>query len=494
MQKCMPYVLKQQAINRPDHSAIEFRTHKKTYADVYREATALAGYLQQFDYEKNTVIGIFMDNHADFPVIYFGIQLAGLIAMPINTKLAPTEVAYIIEHSEAKAMFCDTALIEKMAATGMPLAQCFTTEELPTIYAHEPYEASDVDDEDIAVIMYTSGTTGKPKGVMLSYRAIYEASVQWETSSELTAQDRVFICTPLFHCAGLHVFLTPTIMAGGSFIIEEAFSPTQAPTWLRDSQATIFFGVPAMYMLLLNNDDFSTFDLSKLRLFAYGAAPMPYELIAKLRQLFPHVALQNFYGQTENSPCSTTLKGDDVLEKIGSVGKPPTDKTSVRIATPDGEELPNGVVGEIAVKGPQTMTGYLRNPEETAHALRDGWLFTGDLGRLDDDGFLYIVDRQKDMLIRGGENVYPVEVEEVLFQMPEVLEAAVVGIPHPVYGEVPKAYVCLKAGQSLTIESLMSYCSERLAKYKIPMEMEVLEALPRNASGKVLKHVLRSDR
>lgn len=492
MQKRMPLVLKQQAIQQPEKIAFEFRSHKKTYGDVYRQVTALAGYLQQFEYDKDTIIGIFMDNHDDFPVIYFGIQLAGLIAMPINTKLAPAEIAYIIEHSEVKAIFCDTALTSKLDATGMPIAQRFTTEDLPEIYAHAPFETTGVEDEDIAVIMYTSGTTGKPKGVMLSYRAVYEATSQWVESVGLTVQDRMFICTPLFHCAGLHVFLTPIVMAGGTFIIEEAFSPTQTPTWLRDTQATIFFGVPAMYMLLLNNEDFSAFDLSHVRLFAYGAAPMPYELVSKLRKLFPHVSLQNFYGQTENAPCSTTLKGNDVLEKIGSVGKPPTKKTAVRIVGPDGESVPNGVVGEIIVKGPQTMTGYLRNPQETAHALRDGWLFTGDLGRLDDEGFLYIVDRQKDMLIRGGENVYPVEVEEVLFQMPAVLEAAVVGVPHPIYGEVPKAYICLKEGQTLTVEELTAHCVERLAKYKIPVEMELMDALPRNASGKVLKHVLRS--
>lgn len=487
-------VVKTQAMKQPDHHAIEFRGNVLTYQTLYERATTLAAFLQQQRFQKGDILGILMDNHDDFPVVYLAIQYAGLIAMPINTKLAATEIAYILTHSKARAVIVDNKLAEKLAQTDVSLAQTWTQQDLACIYGETyPYIPQTLNDDDIAVVMYTSGTTGKPKGVMLSFSAVYEATAQWVESVELTDKDRMFICTPLFHCAGLHVFLTPTLMAGGAFIIEEAFSPTQTPTWLRDSQATIFFGVPAMYMLLLNNDDFSTFDLSHLRLFAYGAAPMPYELVMKLKKLFPNVALQNFYGQTENAPCSTTLKGQDVIEKIGSVGKPPTAKTAVKIVTPDGALLPNGVVGEIAVKGPQTMTGYLRNPEETAATLKGGWLFTGDLGRMDDDGYLYIVDRKKDMLIRGGENVYPVEVEEVLFQMSEVLEAAVVGIPHPVYGEVPKAYVCLKEGASLTTEQVIAYCTERLAKYKVPVELEIIDALPRNASGKVLKHVLRSD-
>lgn len=487
-------IVKQQALTQPSHNAIEFREHVLTYAQLYERATALAGFLQQQPLEKGEIVGILMDNHHDFPVVYLAIQYAGLVAMPINTKLAATEIAYILQHSEARAVFVDDTLHDKLNDTNVSLTATWTQSNLATMYTQRAvYTPQSLADDETAVVMYTSGTTGKPKGVMLSFNAVYEATAQWVESVELTSADRMFICTPLFHCAGLHVFLTPTLMAGGTFIIEEAFSPTQMATWLRDSEATIFFGVPAMYMLLLNNDDFCTFDLSHLRLFAYGAAPMPYELVMKLKTLFPQVALQNFYGQTENAPCSTTLKGQDVLEKIGSVGKPPTSKTEVKIASPDGEPLPNGVVGEIIVKGPQTMTGYLRNEAETATTLRNGWLFTGDLGRMDDDGYLYIVDRKKDMLIRGGENVYPVEVEEVLFQMPEVLEAAVIGVPHPVYGEVPKAYICLKEGQSLTTEEVIAYCSQHLAKYKVPVDLEMIDALPRNASGKVLKHVLRSE-
>ena len=245
-----------------------------------------------------------------------------------------------------------------------------------------------------------------------------------------------------------------------------------------------------MYSLLLNLPEIKQYNFEHLRLFGYGAAPMPYELVKNLKETFPNVAVQNLYGQTENTPASTSLLDENALTKIGSVGKPLA-KTEVRLINPDGELVQIGEVGEICVKGPQVMKGYLRNPEETALAVRDGWLHTGDLGRFDEEGFLYIVDRKKDMIIRGGENIYPIEIEEVLYQIPEVLEAAVVGVPHELYGEVPKAFVVVKEGQHLSEQHVLNYAKTQLAKYKVPYEVEFLAELPRNASGKVLKHTLR---
>ncbi|MMZ60493.1 Long-chain-fatty-acid--CoA ligase [compost metagenome] len=217
---------------------------------------------------------------------------------------------------------------------------------------------------------------------------------------------------------------------------------------------------------------------------------MPYELIKKVKQIFPQAKVQNLYGQTENAPGATTLKDPHALSKVGSVGQP-LPGCQVRIVDDEGFEVPVGEVGEIIIKGPHVMKGYLNNPEATALTMREDWMLSGDLGRMDDEGFLYIVDRKKDMIIRGGENIYPIEVEEVLFEIPAVLEAAVIGIPHEIYGEVPKAYVVIKDGNGLTEEEVIAFCEKRLAKYKVPFHVEFLDALPRNASGKVLKTVLR---
>jgi len=307
---------------------------------------------------------------------------------------------------------------------------------------------------------------------------------------DMTNEDRMFICTPLFHCAGLHVFAMPMFYKGGTLVIEEAFSPTNTLEQLATTAATIFFGVPAMYSIILNTPDFKEHEFKNLRLLCYGAAPMPYELVKQVKETFPNVKVQNLYGQTENSPAATSLLDVDALTKIGSVGKPLA-QTEVRVVDSFGETVPAGEVGEICVKGPQVMKGYLRNPEETARTMKDGWLYSGDLGRFDEEGYLYIVDRKKDMIIRGGENIYPIEIEEVLYQLPEILEAAVVGLPHEVYGEVPKAFVVLKEGKFLDEEAILAYCRTQLAKYKVPHEIEFLDELPRNASGKVLKHTLR---
>lgn len=486
-------VLTQHALERPEKSAIIFENTEWTYRELYNNAKKIASYLQSRGYEKGDIIAQFMLNSDLFMAVYYGVQLAGCTVMPINTKLAPPEVDYIFMHSEAKAIFYDDALIETKNATTYRFEEELNLQDIRAILADDSYvndSFASLDKDDTAVVMYTSGTTGKPKGVMLTHRNIYETAEIWAESMDMTSEDRMYICTPLFHCAGVHVFAVPMMYKGGTVIISEAFSPEHTLDDLVATKATIFFGVPAMYIMLLNKPNLSSYKFEHMRLFKYGAAPMPYELIKQLKEVFPNVTLRNAYGQTENSPAASSLADEYVLEKVGSVGRP-LSRTEIKIVSVDGEELPPGEVGEICVRGPQVMKGYLRNPEETQLAIRDGWLFTGDLGRFDEEGFLFIVDRKKDMIIRGGENIYPIEVEEVLYQIPEILEAAVVGVPHEVYGEVPKAFVVFKEGRNVTEEQILHYATSQLAKYKVPYEIEVLEALPRNASGKVLKHILR---
>ncbi len=489
----MTNVLTQHALDRAEETAIVFGDTQWTYRELYRNAKKIASYLQSKGYGKGDIIAQFMLNSDLFMAVYYGVQLAGCTVMPVNTKLAPPEVDYIFTHSAAKVLFYDDALQETLDVTNYHFDERLNLANILEIVEGDSFfigEFASLDPEDTAVVMYTSGTTGKPKGVMLSHRNIYETAEIWSDSMNMTNEDRMYICTPLFHCAGSHVFAVPMMYKGGAVIISEAFSPTSTLQDLVKTEATIFFGVPAMYTLLLNNPNVASYNFEHLRLLCYGAAPMPYELVKRLKETFPKVAVQNLYGQTENTPAATSLLDDAALLKIGSVGKPLA-RTEVKLVNSEGEEVATGEVGEICVRGPQVMKGYLRNPEETDFAIRDGWLYTGDLGRFDEEGYLYIVDRKKDMVIRSGENIYPIEVEEVLYQIPQVLEAAVVGIPHEIYGEVPKAFVVLKEGQTLTEEQILAYSHQHLAKYKVPYEVEFLDTLPRNASGKVLKHTLR---
>ncbi|NME04976.1 long-chain fatty acid--CoA ligase [Psychrobacillus sp. BL-248-WT-3] len=484
---------------RPNHIITQFNGREITYSAFYEKAKRLAGFFQAKGYQQEDVIALYLNNSDYFLICYYACQLGGFTVMPVNTKLAAPEIEYIFKHSEAKTLVYDVRLepvlyeIPETFEGFLHTIQVGGDNTLEAIFADSSLVMNEVaiNEQQTSVIFYTSGTTGKPKGVMLSAQNVYATAQIWGEAMDLNERDRMQIVAPLFHCAASHVFSIPVIYAGGTIVIEEAFSPEQALTTMEQEKITIFFGVPAMYSILLNTSKIKQIELPSLRLLTYGAAPMPYELVRKVKSLFPNVKVQNLYGQTENSPAATTLKDHFALDKVGSVGEP-LPKTEVQVVDEFGDQLPHGQVGEIVVKGPQVMKGYLKNEEETNRAIQNGWLYSGDLGRFDEDGLLYIVDRKKDMIIRGGENVYPVEVEEVLYQIPELLEAAVVGVPHTVYGEVPKAFVVLKDGNEITEEEILAFCSKRLAKFKMPVEVDFMESLPRNASGKVLKNSLRN--
>ncbi|MGG0656666.1 class I adenylate-forming enzyme family protein [Rummeliibacillus pycnus] len=487
------------AKQQPNHLITQFNGRNTTYAEFYEQAKRLAGYFQLKGYQKEDIIAVYLNNSDYFLVCYYACQLGGFSVMPVNTKLAAPEVEYIFTHSEAKALIYDT----EMESILNEVPEAFTrfkdylqvggkdTFAEVIVDKSIQFKEQKIEDDTTTVVFYTSGTTGKPKGVMLTVGNVEAAAEIWGESMGLNGDDRMQIVTPLFHCAASHVLSIPVIYAGGTIVIEEAFSKELTMNTLEQENITIFFGVPAMYSILLNTPRMRELQLPNLRLFTYGAAPMPYELVKKVKTLYPNVKVQNLYGQTENSPAATSLLDHQALEKIGSVGAP-LPRTQVQVVDEFGKPLPVGLVGEIVVKGPQVMKGYLKNEEATTRTLKDGWLYSGDLGRFDEDGLLYIVDRKKDMINRSGENVYPVEVEEVLYQIPELLEGAVIGIPHEIYGEVPKAFVVLKEGQQLSEQDIIAFCSKRLAKYKLPHEVELVGSLPRNASGKVLKNVLRN--
>lgn len=491
----LAYLAKEQ----PSKIITSFKGRETSYEELFEQAKRLAGYFQVKGYKQEDIIAVYLINSDYFLTCYYACQLGGFTVLPINTKLTAAEVNYIFNHSEAKALIYDTRLqsilddIPEALNSFEDLLHVGEEDTLLTVLNDESllFNEVKVDGNTTTVIFYTSGTTGKPKGVMLSAANVRATAKLYGEALELNSADRMQIVAPLFHCAASHVFSIPVIYAGGTVVIEEGFSPDQTMDTLEKEKITVFFGVPTMYSILLNSSKMETLKLSNLRLFTYGAAPMPFELIRKIKAIFPEVKVQNIYGQTENSPAATTLKDHYALEKVGSVGEP-VPGTQVQVVDEQGKPIPTGQVGEIVIKGPQLMKGYLKNEEATKQAIRNGWLYSGDLGRMDEDGLLYIVDRKKDMINRGGENVYPVEVEEVLYEIPEILEAAVIGIPHKVYGEVPKAYAVLKEGKELKEEDVLTICSKKLAKYKLPVEVEFIDSLPRNASGKVLKTILRN--
>ena len=345
--------LHEMAQTHPTNVITSFNGKETTYADFYRKAQNVAGFFQQKGYKKGDIIALYLFNSDTFLIAYYACQLGGFSVLPINTKLAAPEVNYIMQHSEAKALIYDARLnptLEQLTATMEQFKDIIENNTLEAILDHQsiPFHQENIQKEDTAVIFYTSGTTGRPKGVCLSADNVRACAEIWAESLETSSQDRTHIVTPLFHCAASHCFSIPTILNGGTVIIEEAFIPEQALKTMEREKVTIFFGVPAIYSTLLNLQQMKETDLSHLRLFTYGAAPMPFELVKRLKTTYPKVKVQNLYGQTENSPGATTLKDHYALEKIGSVGEP-LPYTQVRVVGEDGKDVGPLEVGEIIV-------------------------------------------------------------------------------------------------------------------------------------------------
>ena len=341
----MTEVLGDYAKSQPDKIFTSYNGREWKYGEFYEKAKKVAGHFQAEGYEKGDIIALYSLNSDHFLVCYFGIQLGGFTVMPVNTKLAPREVEYIFNHSEAKAIIYDERLKDVVNQSKHPFREKLSIGDKGEVDrlltgSTSTFQPVELDGEDTAVVMYTSGTTGKPKGVMLTHQNIISTAEIWSEAMSITDADRMLISTPLFHCAACHVFMVPVTYKGGTVIIEEAFSPKGTVELLQKAEPTIFFGVPAMYTIILNLPEIKNLDLSSLRLFGYGAAPMPYEMVKKLKETFPNVKVQNLYGQTENSPAASTLKDHLALEKIGSVGEA-LPQTEVRVVDEFGETASN---------------------------------------------------------------------------------------------------------------------------------------------------------
>jgi long-chain acyl-CoA synthetase len=432
-----------------------------------------------------------LGNDSPYLIAYLAALAGAMVFVPLNTRLARPEVHGILTHAEPGLIITEDNLLAQVPETfsGRVMAlshwqRYIRTQGQP--YPVEPLATAD----DVALIFYTSGTTGHPKGVMLTHQNI--AAQYFQSTSALLGigpSDCVACVFPLFHTAQ-HVFLQPPLTIGATVVID-SFSAKQLSSRLAQERVTIFFAVPAMYHILLQDPQFSAAALSTVRILAYGGSIMPIDTIRALKKRFPQAAIHNLYGQTENSPAVSGLDDRYVFTKPGSVGRP-LPGMSIAIFDDDDHEVAPGVVGEVVTQGVNLMKGYYHDDESTALAVRGGWYHTGDLGYLDEEGFLYVIDRKKDMIIRGGQNVYPAEVENVLYQHPGVLECAVIGVPHPILGEEIVAVVVQKPQCALSPDEMSAFARGRIASYKIPVRYHFVDKLPHNASGKILKRELRN--
>ncbi|TPG88630.1 long-chain-fatty-acid--CoA ligase [Brevibacillus laterosporus] len=490
----------------PNKMALRFETEEVTYQQLDSLINQTAQYIYSQGLQKGDRAAVLSRNSLDFAIVTFALAKAGVIMVPINYMLNEDDIAYIMGHAEVNACFvspeflsvankaiksaeCNPRLLSIISRLADPIGEWMP---LRTMLAHRSTEEPDVDveDDDVVQIMYTSGTESKPKGVMLTHKNLLAEYVSTIIDGDMTEQDISIHALPLFHCAQLHCFLGPYLFLGGSGIILEQTTPALILETVEQYRATQLFCPPTVWIALLRSEDFEIRNLSTLQKCYYGAAIMPVEIVKELSKRLPQSRLYNFYGQTEVAPLATVLKPHDQLRKTGSAGKPAL-QVETKIVDEIGNEVPVGSIGEIVHRTSHAMLGYYKDEEKTRSAFQGGWFHSGDLGVMDEEGYVTVVDRKKDMIKTGGENVASREIEEWIYQHPKVSEVAVIGVPHPYWIEAVTAIVVPKVGEDLLEEEILQFCKSKLSSFKAPKFVVLAEQLPRNPSGKILKRELR---
>ena len=465
-----------------------------SYGDLHRRIDGLAAHLQRIGVAKGDRVALLAHNGPEYFDLQFSGMRIGSIAVLLNWRLTVPELEFIVGDCTPSVLIYSPEFDE----TAQELAsRCGIQTLIPIDDAYESIvnsgdapETCLVEHDDPSTIMYTSGTTGHPKGAIITHGMTFWNCVNLGVPALITPNTVQLVILPLFHTGGLNCYANPVLHAGGRIVIARTFDPGEALRIIGDPsyEVTHFFGVPAPYQFMMQHPDFDTTDLSRLQVAGVGGAPCALAIMERWAERGIEVA-QGF-GMTETSPGAIFLDPADAMRKIGSTGKELM-HTEARIVNDDGEDCGPNEVGELWVRGPHITPGYWNRPDATADAFVDDWLRTGDAAKRDDEGYYYIVDRWKDMYISGGENVYPAEVENVIYQLPGIVEAAIVGVPDPKWGESGVAVVVLEDGSELDQATLIQHCVERLAKFKVPARMHVMDVLPRNATGKVLKRELR---
>jgi long-chain acyl-CoA synthetase len=499
-------VIRKGASEYPDRVAILFRDAPVTYGTLAEQVNRLANYLKAQGVGQGDSVAVLLPNCPQFTVSYYAAAALGAICVPANPLLKPAELAHIWGDSGVKVVIT-AHMLAPGAQAALQLADCRAAilsvgepgetpsgvtllDEALGAGSPDSVPAPAISERDPAVCIYTSGTTGRPKGALLSHRNLLSNCGMIVNALDFHAEDNFLCVLPLFHSFAGTVCQNTTLYCGARFTILEQFHPLRVLETVSRHRVTIFCGVPAMFGAILQLPPEAPADFSSVRFSVSGGAPMPVALMQAFENRFDTIILEGD-GPTECSPV-TCLNPPNGVRKPGSVGLP-IPGVEMKIFDEQDNEAPVGEVGEIVVRGENVMLGYRNQPEETAEAMKSGWYHTGDLGTMDEDGYFFIVDRKKDMIIVGGLNVYPREIEEVLYTHPAVGDAAVIGVPDRKRGEEPVAVVALKPGAEATSQDLIRYCRERLANYKIPRRVEFRESLPRGGTGKVVKRLLRKE-
>lgn len=488
----------------PDKPAIISESRRLTYKEFNERVNHLAHAMILKGLQKGDRVALMFFNTHHFAEVYFATVKAGGVAVPVNYRFLGGEIRYVLNNSEASFFFFGSESHETVAEIQNELR---TVKHFMQVGAgkgqnfldYESFLSNGCSDElkqqmsehDPCQFMYTSGTTGRPKGAILTHGNVYWNLMNNIYLREHSEGEVSLIVGPLYHTAALNNHFTTQVALGGTSILIKKFTPESVLSSIEKEKATVISGSPSMFNLLMLHPEIDRFNMRSITKCTSGSSTLPQEIKERLIEFFPNAGgIYDLYGCTEASPTITTLNARDSIDKSGSVGLPGP-YLQVRVVDEKGNRLPPEKIGELVCKGPNVMKGYYKDAKATKRAIKGEWLYTGDLGKVDKDGYFYIVDRKKDMIVSGGENIYAREIEEVLFRHPKIVDAAVVGIPHSVWGETVKAFVVLSEGEGPDEDEIIDYCRNHLAGYKKPTSVEFLESIPKNPSGKILKRLLR---
>ncbi|MFF1305678.1 long-chain fatty acid--CoA ligase [Streptomyces sp. NPDC058307] len=477
----------------PHRTALIHGDTTVTYAALHTRVTRLAHALRARGIRRGDRVAYLGPNHPSYLETLFAAGSLGAVFVPLNTRLAGPEIGYQLSDSGARALVYGPSHAGLVA--GLPGSTDVRTyvevgpeyEQLLADSAAEPIDEP-VTADDTCIIMYTSGTTGRPKGAMLTHGNLTWNAINVLVDTDLIADERALVSAPLFHTAGLNMLTLPVLLKGGTCVLVEAFDPSATFDLIERHRITFMFGVPTMFEQVARHPRWADADLSSLRILTCGGSPVSTPLIAAYQER--GLTFLQGYGMTEASPGTLFLDAEHAISKAGSAGVPHF-FSDVRVVRPDLAPVDVGETGEVVLRGPHVMPGYWGLPEETAASFADGWFRSGDAARVDEDGYVFIVDRIKDMIISGGENIYPAEIEDLLLGHPDIAECAVIGVPDDKWGEVPRAVVVPREGAAPDPDEVLASLAGRLAKYKIPKSVVIADELPRTASGKLLKSRVR---
>ncbi|KIY21216.1 class I adenylate-forming enzyme family protein [Mesobacillus subterraneus] len=462
-----------------------------SFREVNERAKAVAAWLQEKGVEKGDRIALLAPNEISYFDLLFACGKIGAIFVPLNWRLSIAELTFIIQDSEPKLLAFHSKFTKEVTMVWNQASECFQingSNYQDLITSQKPIQPVDLDEEDPLAMIYTGGTTGKPKGAVLSHRAITWNSISTIASWNLTEKDKTITYLPLFHTGGLNALSVPILMVGGTVVLADDFTPKKAMKHLIRYKCTIILLVPTMHHMLVKSAEFQQTEFMDRKLFLSGGAPCPLDIYEAYQQ--KGLIFKEGYGLTEAGPNNFFIDPSDADVKRGSVGKPML-FTTIKILGEDGSEAPPGEIGELAIKGKHAFSYYWNNDRATENAWKDGWLHTGDLARQDEEGYFYIVGRKKEMIITGGENVYPLEIEHWLSSHPSIREAAVVGVHDEKWGEAVTAFLVLERDAILSGEEVKEYCRKKLAGYKVPKQIQFIAQMPKTHVGKIDKKQLK---